>query len=98
MYRRCPSAYRVSKASEDLPDPETPVRITSFFLGISTVTFLRLCWRAPVMMMRSSSMVFGDLKCRGPRGEPSILLAAARSLQDHAGARGRRVTLSSSLH
>ena len=35
---------------------ETPVKTTSFFLGISTVTFLRLCWRAPVMMMRSSSI------------------------------------------
>ena len=33
------------------------MRTTSFFLGISTVTFLRLCWRAPVMMMRSSSIV-----------------------------------------
>src|SRR5688500_13712899 len=56
MYRRCPSAYRVSKARLDLPDPETPVRTTNFFLGISTVTFLRLCCRAPVMMMRSSSI------------------------------------------
>jgi len=31
----------VSKASELLPDPETPVNTTSFFFGMSSVTFLR---------------------------------------------------------
>jgi hypothetical protein len=28
-YRRCPSAYTVSNASEDFPDPERPVMTTS---------------------------------------------------------------------
>src|ERR1700758_4823618 len=37
----------VSKASEDLPDPESPVMTTRLSRGISTSTFLRLCSRAP---------------------------------------------------
>jgi hypothetical protein len=32
----------VSKASEDFPDPETPVKTTSLFLGMVKETFLRL--------------------------------------------------------
>src|SRR5271163_4105453 len=46
-YRRCPSAYRVSKASEDLPDPDSPVTTVSEFRGISRSMFFRLCCRAP---------------------------------------------------
>jgi protein-L-isoaspartate(D-aspartate) O-methyltransferase len=45
----------VSKASEDLPEPETPVSTTSFFLGMRTSTERRLCSRAPWMAMWSSS-------------------------------------------
>src|SRR6266849_10192505 len=37
----------VSKASEDLPEPESPVMTVSELRGISTLMFLRLCWRAP---------------------------------------------------
>src|SRR4051812_40598277 len=37
----------VSKASEDLPDPDSPVMTTSWSRGMSTSTFLRLCSRAP---------------------------------------------------
>src|SRR5215469_11509594 len=37
----------VSKASEDLPEPDRPVRTTSLSRGISRSTFLRLCSRAP---------------------------------------------------
>src|SRR5438874_7571569 len=81
MYRLCPSAYSVSKARLDFPEPDTPVRITSFFLGISTVTFLRLCWRAPVMMMRSSSIGPRGPEAPHPRGEPSILLAGRGGFQ-----------------
>ena len=40
--RLCPSAKRVSKASEDLPLPDTPVTTTIFPRGISTETCLRL--------------------------------------------------------
>src|ERR1700722_1135355 len=37
----------VSKASEDLPEPDRPVNTTSLSRGISTSMFLRLCSRAP---------------------------------------------------
>src|SRR5439155_14594530 len=37
----------VSKASEDFPDPESPVKTISFSRGSSRETFLRLCSRAP---------------------------------------------------
>jgi len=46
-YRLCPSAYIVSKASDDLPDPDNPVITTSFSLGISRETFFKLCSLAP---------------------------------------------------
>src|ERR1700742_198018 len=39
----------VSNASEDLPEPDSPVNTTSLSRGISTSTFLRLCSRAPRM-------------------------------------------------
>src|SRR5579863_231713 len=37
----------VSKASEDLPDPLRPVITVNALRGMSTLMFLRLCWRAP---------------------------------------------------
>src|SRR5258708_38094760 len=37
----------VSKASDDLPEPESPVKTTRRPRGISRVTSLRLCSRAP---------------------------------------------------
>src|SRR5579859_6268308 len=37
----------VSKARDDLPDPDRPVITTSWSRGMSMSTFLRLCWRAP---------------------------------------------------
>src|SRR6185437_4867922 len=45
----------VSKASEDLPEPDSPVNTTSLSRGMSRSTFLRLCSRAPRMeIMRAS--------------------------------------------
>src|ERR1700747_3163243 len=41
----------VSKASDDLPEPERPVSTTSRSRGISRSMFLRLCSRAPRMAM-----------------------------------------------
>src|SRR5215216_1307660 len=38
----------VSNASDDLPEPESPVMTTRASRGIATVTSLRLCSRAPV--------------------------------------------------
>src|SRR5207253_10298506 len=43
----------VSKASEDLPDHERPVKTTSLSRGMERVTFLRLCSRAPRMVIWS---------------------------------------------
>src|SRR5690606_20880218 len=42
----------------DLPEPETPVSTTSFFLGIATSTPFRLCSRAPRISTWSSSKLF----------------------------------------
>ena len=41
----------MSKASDDLPDPLSPVITTSWSRGIVTSMFLRLCSRAPLMMI-----------------------------------------------
>src|SRR2546427_317046 len=43
----------VSKASDDLPDPDRPVKTTSLSRGIDSVTFLRLCSRAPRIVIWS---------------------------------------------
>src|SRR3989337_3397017 len=58
----------VSKASEDFQDPEMPVSTTNLSRGISTVTFFRLCSRAPRTMMRSSGMLFSAPPTRHPAG------------------------------
>ncbi len=54
-YRRCASAYRVPKASDDLPEPDTPVKTTRALRGITTSTFFRLCSRAPRTWMQPSA-------------------------------------------
>lgn len=41
----------VSKASEDLPEPERPVTTVRVLRGMETEMFLRLCWRAPRTVM-----------------------------------------------
>src|SRR2546427_5112724 len=46
-YLRCPSAYIVSNASVDLPEPERPVIVTSLFFGMSKLMFFKLCSLAP---------------------------------------------------
>src|ERR1041384_3243961 len=43
----------VSKASEDLPEPLKPVMTTSLSRGILSVRFLRLCSRAPPILINS---------------------------------------------
>ena len=47
MYRHCPSAKSVSNASDDFPEPDTPVTTVSRSCGISSEMFLRLFCRAP---------------------------------------------------
>src|SRR5579871_12543 len=46
----------VSKASEDLPEPESPVNTTSLSRGISTSMFFRLCSRAPRMVIERKEL------------------------------------------
>src|SRR5437764_15127980 len=43
----------VSKASDDLPEPDTPVMTTNLLRGTTTSIFLRLCSRAPRMTIDS---------------------------------------------
>ena len=56
----------VSKASDDLPEPESPVTTTSALRGISRSTFFRLCTRAPVIFIFSSMscVLFADVHQR----------------------------------
>src|SRR5438270_10360146 len=41
----------VSKASDDLPEPLSPVITVNVLRGISTEMFFKLCWRAPRTVM-----------------------------------------------
>ena len=43
----------MSKASDDLPEPDNPVITTSLSLGIVISMFLRLCSRAPLTWIKS---------------------------------------------
>src|SRR5205085_7166073 len=54
----------VSKASEDLPEPDRPVNTTSLSRGISTSTFFRLCSRAPRMVMAREDDAFCERLAR----------------------------------
>src|SRR5665213_483584 len=45
----------VSNASEDLPEPERPVKTTNWSRGMATSMFLRLCSRAPRMVIWRAS-------------------------------------------
>src|SRR5215831_5231721 len=80
----------VSKARDDLPEPESPVNTTSRSLGIERVTFFRLCSRAPriviwsvgIRTLRYSS--FSGHRKRAARGgdQPSFL-SGHGALGDH---------------
>src|SRR6267142_1331083 len=69
-YRRCPSAYTVSNASDDFPDPLTPVTTVSALCGISTLTFFRLCTRAPRMRKNSCCSRMGGMVSFVAKGKP----------------------------
>ncbi|GAB1528584.1 hypothetical protein YSY22_00060 [Brevibacillus formosus] len=51
--KRVDSAAIVSKTIDDLPDPDTPVKIVIFRLGIRKDTFLRLFSLAPEITIYS---------------------------------------------
>ncbi len=53
LISRCDSAAIVSKTSELLPEPETPVNTVRRRFGISMLTSLRLFTRAPCTRIRS---------------------------------------------
>src|SRR5690348_13946789 len=55
----------VSKASEDLPDPDRPVITTRLSRGMSTSIFFRLCSRAP----RTESVLPAILSLMDPDGK-----------------------------
>src|SRR5208282_3546899 len=46
----------VSKASDDLPEPLSPVMTTNLSRGMERLRFFRLCWRAPPILMNSLAM------------------------------------------
>jgi hypothetical protein len=46
----------VSNASDDFPDPDSPVNTIRALRGRSRLTFLRLCSRAPRMTRRSAAL------------------------------------------
>src|ERR1700683_5548246 len=51
----------VSNASEDLPEPETPVTTVNVLCRTSKSMFLRLCTRAPRTTMLSVDMLFVNM-------------------------------------
>ena len=57
----------VSKANEDLPEPDRPVITTSASRGSSTVTSLRLCSRAPETTMEEAAEGMRVAISLGPR-------------------------------
>ena len=52
-YLLCPSAYIVSKARDDLPEPESPVKTMSLSLGIVKFIFFKLFSLAPLITILS---------------------------------------------
>jgi hypothetical protein len=64
---RCDSAAMVPKTSEDLPDPETPVKTVIARFGMSTETSRRLFSRAPRTSMWSRSRIARRYRAGGGR-------------------------------
>jgi hypothetical protein len=54
-YLRCASAKIVPKAIEDFPEPDTPVKTTNAFRGMSTSIPRKLFCRAPRTSTKPSS-------------------------------------------
>src|SRR2546430_7165729 len=64
----------VSKARDDLPDPDSPVMTTSLSRGISTSMFLRLCSRAPL-----TTILFMGAGTRAKSADPEPLTVSDSS-------------------
>ena len=59
----------VSKTSDDLPEPDTPVTTVSRLCGISSEMFLRLWTRAPRIRIESCTRYFQYSDRRAPAGK-----------------------------
>ena len=59
----------VSKTSDDLPDPDTPVMTVSWLCGMESEMFLRLWTRAPRIRMNSST---SGLTVLYPKERPTL--------------------------
>ena len=68
----------MSNASDDLPDPDTPVTTVKVLCGISKSMFLRLWTRAP-----RTTMLSVDIFTQGRRGIPRA--QALYYVQEHSG-------------
>ncbi len=80
MISRCDSAATVSKTSELLPEPETPVKTVRRRFGISMLTSLRLFSRAPCTRIRSwrSAACGTDVRSSDPGALLIVSPAVAR--------------------
>src|SRR5215471_21497358 len=72
----------VSKASEDLPEPDSPVMTTRLLRGISTSMFSRLCSRAP------RTMILSCMSGNGLLTAADIIAAVRKSDSEMAGSGG----------
>src|SRR5271165_1868730 len=78
----------VSKASDDLPEPERPVNTTSLSRGIARSTFFRLCSRAPrIVIARPPNRASTSGPPLGSRGGGEDLALAMRLLERKSGLR-----------
>src|SRR6266852_1691594 len=77
----------VSKASDDLPDPLSPVMTVKVLRGIATSIFLRLCCRAPWTVISLSKPPFSHTRPRR-----SVYSAALDALAAPASAKPLRET------
>src|SRR4029450_3932546 len=84
----------VSKASEDLPDPDRPENTIRALRGRSRWTFLRLCSRAPRMTRRSVILRFPSSVRGEARLGPHIVWTPVTTMVPDAPAFHRRPPMS----
>src|SRR4029453_970369 len=65
--RRCDSVANVSNTMDDLPEPDTPVKIVILRLGMRRETFFKLFSRAPWISIYSWGMNSPFLSLRNVR-------------------------------
>src|SRR5262245_27770732 len=89
----------VSKASEDLPEPDRPVSTTNWSRGRSRSMFLRLCSRAPRIEMNLPGAAAARAGAGAGREVVLAIVAAAaagrlsRARQPQQSASGRRTPI-----